>query len=901
MTRSHTKSPFAGVSAGRSSSKNTSRNGMKTPARHEGKQGIKQPPKQAGRISRTQAKRTVTVLPAEVREWLVRNSYRALGFVLTMIGFLGLVALIGYNPKDPSLHSVTISPESGASVQSPPVHNFLGEAGAFWADILLQTLGVAAFLLPIALVLAGIHMFFKRSLSGCVVRIPTILISSMLLALGFAQIPAPDTWALGDSLGGIIGMMLNGQVTGGLRLAGVSQAVLPLINTLVIVGLGGLGVFLSGWALALPWSGVKAVFGFVFDTIWNPDRFAAKTLDKRDDRQGAGDKAQSAAELRAVKRGYVPPHVDTDEDSGISIFAYLSQTLQGFFSRFERQDSKDTSTNRGSRKSPHLGHDSEADGKTSQGNMVANRQLPVKLQSKDKSSEKGSKVSQIALPLPAGAAYQLPSLSILQKPDIKNIAQNLSPDQLQKIALELLSVLTDFGVQGEITSISPGPVVTLFELVPAPGTKSSRVIGLADDIARSMSAVAVRVAVVPGKNAIGIELPNPKRQTVYFRTLLEDMAADSARSRLQLYLGQDIGGNPVAADLARMPHLLVAGTTGSGKSVAINTMILSLLYRLSPQQCRMIMIDPKMLELSIYNDIPHLLTPVVTEPKKAILALRWAIKEMEDRYRAMSKLGVRNIDSYNVRVREAAAAGEVLTRKVQTGFEAETGHAIYEEQPIDLNELPFIVIIVDEFADLMMVAGKDVDSAVQRLAQMARAAGIHLIMATQRPSVDVITGTIKANFPTRISFQVTSKIDSRTILGEGGAETLLGQGDMLYMAGGGRTQRLHGPFVSDSEVEKVVRHLKSLGPPEYVMQIASALENDSLGSMDEEEDDSDPLYQKAMELVLLEKKASTSFVQRHLQIGYNRAARIIERMEKEGVISEANHVGKREVLSGQGG
>jgi S-DNA-T family DNA segregation ATPase FtsK/SpoIIIE len=462
----------------------------------------------------------------------------------------------------------------------------------------------------------------------------------------------------------------------------------------------------------------------------------------------------------------------------------------------------------------------------------------------------------------------------------------------------LQKVLEDYNVKGMITSINPGPVVTLYELEPAPGTKSSRVIGLADDIARSMSAVSVRAAVVPGRNAIGIELPNKIRQTVYLREMLGTRDYEKTTAALPMILGKDIGGKPIIADLARMPHLLVAGTTGSGKSVAVNTMILSLLYRLPPEKCRFVMIDPKMLELSVYDDIPHLLSPVVTEPGKAVVALKWVVNEMEERYRAMSKLGVRNIDGYNTRLAEARKKGEVLMRKVQTGFDPETGKPVYEEQPLDLTDLPYIVVIVDEFADLMVVAGKDVESAIQRLAQMARAAGIHLIMATQRPSVDVITGVIKANFPTRISFAVSSKIDSRTILNEGGAEQLLGQGDMLYMASGGRIMRVHGPFATDADVENVVNFLKSQAEPSYIEEITEGDFGDGEGGEGGAES-CDELYDEAVALVAREQKASTSFIQRYLQIGYNRAARIIEEMEKQGVVGKANHVGKREVLVGK--
>ncbi|WP_052341274.1 FtsK/SpoIIIE family DNA translocase [Salinarimonas rosea] len=508
--------------------------------------------------------------------------------------------------------------------------------------------------------------------------------------------------------------------------------------------------------------------------------------------------------------------------------------------------------------------------------------------------------------------YELPPLQLLAEPK-RSGTPAVSAEALEQNATLLESTLEDFGVRGEIINVRPGPVVTLYELEPAPGTKSSRVISLADDIARSMSAVSARVAVVPGRNAIGIELPNAKRETVYLRELLASHDFEATKHKLALCLGKTIGGEPVIADLARMPHLLVAGTTGSGKSVAINTMILSLLYRLTPEQCRLIMVDPKMLELSIYDGIPHLLSPVVTDPKKAVVALKWAVREMEDRYRKMSKLGVRNIDGFNARVVEAAERGEVITRTVQTGFDRETGEAIHEEEEMDLQPLPYIVVIVDEMADLMMVAGKEIEGAIQRLAQMARAAGIHLIMATQRPSVDVITGTIKANFPTRISFQVTSKIDSRTILGEMGAEQLLGQGDMLHMAGGGRITRVHGPFCSDDEVEHVVSHLKRQGRPSYLDAVtldeeeAAAAGGGDDGAVFDKGAFGDPggdVYDQAVAVVLRDKKASTSYIQRRLQIGYNRAASLMERMEREGIVGPANHAGKREILmesAGRGG
>lgn len=506
--------------------------------------------------------------------------------------------------------------------------------------------------------------------------------------------------------------------------------------------------------------------------------------------------------------------------------------------------------------------------------------------------------------------YEYPPLDLLSEPPVVEPDFELSAEFLDKNSVTLQQTLRDFGVRGEIIDANPGPVVTLYELEPAPGTKSSRVIALSADIARSMSAVSARVAVVEGRNVIGIELPNQRRETVWLRELLASQEFAAANAKLGLCLGKTIGGEPVIADLARMPHLLVAGTTGSGKSVAINTMILSLLYQYRPEACRMIMIDPKMLELSVYDGIPHLLTPVVTDPRKAVVALKWAVREMEERYKKMSRLGVRNIDGFNQRVAEASARGEVITRQIATGFDRDTGEVTHEEEVMDLSPLPYIVVVVDEMADLMMVAGKDIEGAIQRLAQMARAAGIHLIMATQRPSVDVITGTIKANFPTRISFQVTSKIDSRTILGEMGAEQLLGQGDMLYMAGGGRITRVHGPFVSDHEVEQVVAHLKLQARPEYLESVtadeddeapapapvAAASDDGAVFDKGSFGDDGSDAYDQAVAIVLRDKKASTSYIQRRLQIGYNRAASIMERMEQEGIVGPANHAGKREIF-----
>ncbi|MHA7888836.1 DNA translocase FtsK [Roseicyclus sp.] len=512
--------------------------------------------------------------------------------------------------------------------------------------------------------------------------------------------------------------------------------------------------------------------------------------------------------------------------------------------------------------------------------------------------------AQPSLPLQqAEAAYEPPSLSLLTNPDTIQ-RHHLSDEALEENARMLENVLDDYGVKGEIVSVRPGPVVTMYELEPAPGLKASRVIGLADDIARSMSALSARVSTVPGRTVIGIELPNQNREKVVLREILSHRGFGDGNHKLPLALGKDIGGDPIVANLAKMPHLLIAGTTGSGKSVAINTMILSLLYKLSPDECRMIMIDPKMLELSVYDGIPHLLSPVVTDPKKAVVALKWVVGEMEERYRKMSRMGVRNIEGYNGRVADALAKGEMFKRTYQTGFDDETGDPVFETEEFLPEKMPFIVVIVDEMADLMMVAGKEIEACIQRLAQMARASGIHLIMATQRPSVDVITGTIKANFPTRISFHVTSKIDSRTILGEQGAEQLLGMGDMLYMAGGAKITRIHGPFVSDEEVEEIVTHLKSFGPPDYASSVLDGPDEDRESDIDAvlglntggNTDGDDALYDQAVAVVVKDRKCSTSYIQRKLGIGYNKAARLVEQMEEAGLVSSANHVGKREIL-----
>jgi S-DNA-T family DNA segregation ATPase FtsK/SpoIIIE len=792
---------------------------------------------------------------------------------LLLIGFCGLlaIALMTWSVQDPSLNHAT----------SAPTRNLLGPPGAIVADIIMQLFGLAAAALLIPLACWGWRLASVRKLERPVIRALFWVIGSIAITAVVALFPVTDHWPLPTGLGGVLG-----------------DAILSLPKKFGLDG-GSAQLVASIAASAIAFLSLCISAGFGLSTSY-PDTSESET--------------ESHSDRRAV---------DDEDDSDepgfglVSIGAFIHGLMSvraAFGRRFGRNPAltiKDEEApvyrGGGPRVEPTLEP------------VLATR--PVRREPVDLDEvelETRTNTTRVTAPAPAiksgkralreaqpslldHSDYELPPLLLLAEAK-KQAVTKISEDALEQNARLLEGVLDDFGVKGEIINVRPGPVVTLYELEPAPGIKSSRVIGLADDIARSMSAISARVAVVQGRNAIGIELPNQRRETVYLRELLASEDFEKNKHRLAIALGKTIGGEPVIVDLARMPHLLVAGTTGSGKSVAINTMILSLLYRLRPEECRLIMIDPKMLELSIYDGIPHLLTPVVTDPKKAVVALKWAVREMEDRYKKMSKVGVRNIDGFNARVAEAAAKGQTITRTVQTGYDRETGEAIYEKEEMDLSPLPFIVVIVDEMADLMMVAGKDIEGAIQRLAQMARAAGIHLIMATQRPSVDVITGTIKANFPTRISFQVTSKIDSRTILGEQGAEQLLGQGDMLYMAGGGRISRVHGPFVSDGEVDKIVSHLKMQGVPEYLDAITAeddlAGDDAEPGSLAAEE--SGDLYDRAVNIVLRDRKCSTSYIQRRLSVGYNKAASLVERMEQEGVVGPANHAGKREILVGGG-
>jgi len=867
--------------------------------------------------------------------------------VLGLCGLGLLVALVSYNPADPSLSTATTREAT----------NLAGPAGAVTADLLLQGFGWAG-LLPVGAMLGWAwRLATHRGLGPFAGRMAAVLAAMPMLAAAFALAPLPDGAPALPGPGGAVGALLAASIAG--KAAAAFGPFGGVIGQVVIVALAGwlsfaaLAVPLLAWRQAGRAAGSAARGGVdlttrmlqrsVAESPEPPPQYAARWQEAEEEpgpslgsrliapframggamggllnRRGEAPSPQLAAMLRAADAAAAESSARFGDGPRVPVPGGREPGL--------RERRAPVMPQPGSRpEQASRGFSEPQDAWREEDAPIAPPPVPIRRGASEdedaggldappppprapKAAGAGARLIERVVPAafkappppPAPSQFQLPPLELLAPPPAR---RNAGPTEeaLQGNARLLESVLEDYGVRGRIVEIRPGPVVTLYELEPAPGTKSARVIGLADDIARSMSVMAVRIATVPGRNVIGIELPNTKRETVFFSEMM--VAEDWARntSKLPLALGKDIGGAPVIADLARMPHLLIAGTTGSGKSVGINTMILSLLYRFSPDECRFIMIDPKMLELSVYDRIPHLLAPVVTEPPKAIGALKWTVREMERRYRAMSQLGVRNIGGYNEKVQAALARGEVLTRRVQTGFDPDTGKPVFEDQPLALAPLPMIVVVIDEMADLMLVAGKEIEAAVQRLAQMARAAGIHVIMATQRPSVDVITGTIKANFPTRISFQVTSKIDSRTILGEMGAEQLLGQGDMLHMAGGGRVSRVHGPFVSDAEVERVVEFLREQGEPAYIEEVTETEDEDGgdngLSGIAGASDGEKGLFDQAVALVTREGKASTSFIQRHLSIGYNRAAKLIEQMEKEGIVGPANHVGKREVLA----
>ncbi|MBI1867896.1 MAG: DNA translocase FtsK 4TM domain-containing protein [Methylocystis sp.] len=822
-------------------------------------------------------------VPEQVREFAARRAAELVGFTLLAGAGAATLALLSWSARDPSLNHAT----------DGRVRNLLGLGGAIAAYLLMQLIGVATIAALLPLAMQGWRLLTHRALQRPWLRLALWFAGILCAAAVASLLPVTDRWPLPTGLGGVIGDAL---LVAPRHLARGSALAMAAVAAILV---GGAILTLTG----------AAGFGFEPEQEAHAqERPRARRSQQDEEEDAAGEPGMALIALGALIH------------AAFTVKTLVSRRLVALrppwrkaADRLGGATRRPTPLGAGQRREPVF--DALVGGSASAPLSVAlacgaPALAPERLGEPFVALEHRQRAGRDkqSSPFESGRydarTYQLPPLVLLSEPKKPAAGAKVPQDSLEQNARRLEGVLEDFSVKGEIINMRPGPVVTLYELEPAPGVKSSRVIALSDDIARSMSAVSARVAVVSGRNAIGVELPNHKREIVYLRELLACQDFEKTKHKLAIALGKTIGGEPVVVDLARMPHLLVAGTTGSGKSVAINTMILSLLYRLKPEDCRLIMIDPKMLELSVYDGVPHLLTPVVTDPKKAVVALKWAVREMEDRYKKMSKFGVRNIDGFNARVAEAQAKGAAITRTVQTGFDPETGEAIYEQEEMVLSPLPYIVVIVDEMADLMLVAGKDIEGAIQRLAQMARAAGIHLIMATQRPSVDVITGTIKANFPTRVSFQVTSKIDSRTILGEQGAEQLLGQGDMLYMAGGGRISRVHGPFVSDGEVERIVAHLKAQGQPHYLDAITSedaladAPEGAALGAMDAEE--SGDLYDRAVAIVLRDRKCSTSYIQRRLSIGYNKAASLVEAMEREGVVGAANHAGKREILVGGG-
>jgi DNA segregation ATPase FtsK/SpoIIIE, S-DNA-T family len=874
-----------------------------------------------------------SAIPAGLKAFIWRRFMELKGVALLAFLAALTVMLATWSANDPSW----------SNAADGTVHNALGYPGAVVADKLVSWLALANAILLAIPAFWAIAIMTHNKLGNWQVRAPSMLAALLLGSTFLSLLPIPSVWPLGPGLGGAAGDALAGMLLALPRLfvydwlAGSLAAILCLTGAIwaicLAIGIAPIKLLKSIATLRAPTAriGHKAIAASsrVAQTVGTLRDRSAEAFTEP---VATGSSSLDAS--TAVEPSLNAPHGNSllnrlrerqsrqpaeiqpaaEPDGPDAIPAFLTRTAPLSDNRIEprlersavpyREPAFDAVPH--AKLDQHYEEDYGYEDETGEHPQPA--AVPARVQQPAKPIKQGKRIARDMQPslIPGNqGGFELPPLSLLAEPDASNGKTQLSADALEQNARMLEGVLEDFGIRGEIINVRPGPVVTLYELEPAPGIKSSRVIGLADDIARSMSAISVRVAVVPGRNVIGIEMPNSTRETVFLRELLASQDFEKTKHKLCMALGKDIGGEPSFADLARMPHLLIAGTTGSGKSVGINTMILSLLFRLPPDKCKLIMIDPKMLELSVYEGIPHLLAPVVTDPHKAVVSLKWAVREMEDRYRKMSKLGVRNIDGYNARAEQAQKKGEVFSRQIQTGFDPETGTPIYEEEQMDLSPMPYIVVIIDEMADLMMVAGKDIEGAVQRLAQMARAAGIHVIMATQRPSVDVITGTIKANFPTRISFQVTSKIDSRTILGEQGAEQLLGQGDMLYMAGGGRISRLHGPFVSDDEVEQIVAYLKTQAAPEYIEAVTEdSGEFDGAaygGEMGGSGGSGDDLYDQAVAVILRDRKVSTSYIQRRLSIGYNKAASLIERMEQEGLISGANHAGKREILAGSDG
>ena len=784
----------------------------------------------------------------------LRGSFLRLGGVALIAAAVALaIALVGFDWRDPSLNQAT-----AAVVRNP-----IGLPGAYAADLLYQLFGLAAWLLVAAVLSWGLRLALRRSLGWPWLPVFSLPLALLALAAFLAVLPPlpPARWPLQAGLGGAVGDLQWHWLEPVLGAPLYPAASLAAALLLAITALG------VRWGEGT-WAAGRVATGSLWVGRRLGDAAGAATL-------GSGRLVRDGWRGMDLSFRRRPSEVPAEPEPQAEVDPAVRRARRKLV--LERRAEEPPAP-----EPP----DSEPEPKRAAAPVAARRPAPP----------------PEPMPAPLDSGFELPGLDLLAQ--AKVIASpGQSPEALAETSRQLETVLDDFGVRGEIIDAKTGPVVTLYELEPAPGTRAARVISLADDIARSLCALSVRVAVVPGRNVIGIELPNERRATVYLRELLEADVYAASGARLPIALGKDISGQPIVADLARMPHLLIAGTTGSGKSVAINAMILSLLYRLTPEQLRLIMIDPKVIELSVYEDIPHLLAPVVTDPPKAVVALKWVVRQMDERYRLMSHLGVRDIFAFNKRLMKARSDGEELKRRVRTGFEPGTGVPIFEEQPIDMTPLPLIVVIVDEVADLMLTAGKEIENAIQRLSQKARAAGIHLIVATQRPSVDVLTGVIKANLPSRISFRVSSKIDSRTILGEPGAEQLLGQGDMLYLMPGDRISRIHGALVTDGEVEHVVRHLKTQGEPDYHEDVTEDGEGEPQpdGPLFEAAGGADGVYTQAVQIVARDGKASTSYLQRKLAIGYNSAAKLIERMENEGLISRADHVGRRHVLMGRGG
>ena len=803
---------------------------------------------------------TLSELRGRLGSFLIFRGQEVIGIILMAVGLSLALVLFSYHASDPSLNRVG----------NIDVENWFGSYGAVIADLLYQFAGYGSWGVIPGVAALGWRYMRHASAARPILKFFLWLFGIILLSMA-ATIAPLHSKSFAPHAGGVLGQTLVAPVGSWLELL-LGDTLTSLSGSITLwLWASAASLSLAGFAFALMSAGWFGLFIktalYIFATIF---RFLRSLLTNK--KPDTSEGAESAfATMPEFFRNFV---------SG------AQEWMRGFGFMFRARNAQAAA-------SASL----EAKALEAKAKPSSRKPIPVEKKSAPRQGRRASKEAQNNLPLEPESCFTLPPLRLLSEPRGR-APQKVSMDALESNARLLETVLQDFGIKGKIGRVRPGPVVTLYELEPAAGIRSSRVVGLADDIARAMSAISCRVATVPGHNVIGIELPNSNRETVFLSEILSSEAFEKSNAKLPLTLGKDIGGEPVLSDLTKMPHLLVAGTTGSGKSVGINTMILSILYRLTPEECRMILVDPKMLELSMYDGIPHLLAPVVTEPKKAVAALKWAVQEMENRYRKMSKIKVRNIEGYNSRMAEAIDKGETLTREIQTGFDPETGEAMFETEKINLEKLSYIVIVIDEMADLMLVAGKEIEAAVQRLAQMARAAGVHLITATQRPSVDVITGTIKANFPSRIAFQVTSKIDSRTVLGDMGAEQLLGMGDMLFMEGGGRIQRVHGPFVSDNEVEGLVSFLKKQGQPVYIDAVTEDSDPIEMGSM-EGDTSGDSLYDQAVAIVTRDNRASTSYVQRRLQIGYNRAASLIEKMEEEGVISQPNHAGKREVLAGK--